>query len=80
MTSRPGLPSSALLLIALARSSMIVGEGGVTQAGGLASWLVLYLVSPDTSLRWEPALTPECRQFLSLDDVKVFLIGPPHPA
>jgi hypothetical protein len=30
---------------------MIVGEGGVTQAGGLASWLVLYLVSPDTSSR-----------------------------
>jgi hypothetical protein len=24
--------------------------------------------------------TPECRQFLSLDDVKVFLIGPLHPA
>jgi hypothetical protein len=59
---------------------MIVGEGGVTRAGGLASWLVLYLVSPDTSSRWEPALTPECRQFLSLDDVKVFLIGPLHPA
>jgi hypothetical protein len=27
---------------------MIVGEGGVTQAGGLASWPGLYLVSADT--------------------------------
>jgi hypothetical protein len=56
---------------------IIVGEGGRAAS---THWLVLYLVSPDTSSRWEPALTPECRQLLSLDDVKVFLIGPLHPA